>query len=532
MEKADVPNRKETEKGLKAVVSEGEDKAAEKAGSWLRYLNMILSILLAAEACILGIRLAVIRILPAGYMAAYAAAMLGICVLSGFLAGRKAFAPAAAIVSILGVCGLFYIFAKVDRLDDTLQKVASYSGRETVQMAVVALADEPAEGLADLGGSKTGYLGNDENVPEVKAAIEEATGIPVIYEEYENVLALAEALLNGAEKAIIINSAYIGIISEQDHYEDFSKKVKIIYAVEVDAIPAEEEAQAERETETGHAAGDERQKALLSSDENQLIIYISGIDAFGSVSVKSRSDVNILMALNLETGHIQLISTPRDYYVTLPDRGADKLTHAGLYGVECSKQVLEGLYGIAIDYYVRVNFSGFEKIIDLLGGIDVYSEYDFSVEPVRHYTVGYNHLSGIEALAFARERYSFAEGDVQRGTNQMEVIKAVIARAASAEMLTNYEEILEEVSGCFQTDMPPKVVYDLVRYQLSHNVSWQVDSFTVRGTGSHEVTYSMPGTTSYVMLPDDEDVAEARSLIEKVLTVDAWQGVVTDKVGN
>ena len=312
MEKADVPNRKETEKGLKAVVSEGEDKAAEKAGSWLRYLNMILSILLAAEACILGIRLAVIRILPAGYMAAYAAAMLGICVLSGFLAGRKAFAPAAAIVSILGVCGLFYIFAKVDRLDDTLQKVASYSGRETVQMAVVALADEPAEGLADLGGSKTGYLGNDENVPEVKAAIEEATGIPVIYEEYENVLALAEALLNGAEKAIIINSAYIGIISEQDHYEDFSKKVKIIYAVEVDAIPAEEEAQAERETETGHAAGDERQKALLSSDENQLIIYISGIDAFGSVSVKSRSDVNILMALNLETGHIQLISTPRD----------------------------------------------------------------------------------------------------------------------------------------------------------------------------------------------------------------------------
>ena len=141
MEKADVPNRKETEKGLKAVVSEGEDKAAEKAGSWLRYLNMILSILLAAEACILGIRLAVIRILPAGYMAAYAAAMLGICVLSGFLAGRKAFAPAAAIVSILGVCGLFYIFAKVDRLDDKLQKVASYSGLETVQMSVVALAD-------------------------------------------------------------------------------------------------------------------------------------------------------------------------------------------------------------------------------------------------------------------------------------------------------------------------------------------------------------------------------------------------------
>jgi len=185
--------------------------------------------------------------------------------------------------------------------------------------------------------------------------------------------------------------------------------------------------------------------------------------------------------------------------------------------VECSREVLENLYGITIDYYVRVNFSGFEEIIDLLGGIDVHSEYDFTVEPVRHYTVGYNHLSGIEALAFARERHPFAEGDVQRGTNQMEVIKAVIAKAESTDLLKGYEEILEKVSECIQTDIPPETIYSLVRYQLSGRTAWQVDSFTIRGTDSHEVTYSIPGASSYVMLPDEEDVAEAERLIEDVL---------------
>ena len=155
-----------------------------------------------------------------------------------------------------------------------------------------------------------------------------------------------------------------------------------------------------------------------------------------------------------------------------------------------------------------------------MGGIDVYSEYEFTVEPIKHYTVGYNHLSGIEALAFARERYSFSNGDVQRGSNQMEVIKAIISKALSTDMLVNYSEIMEEVSECFQTDLPPNVIYDLVRYQLSNNVPWQVDSFTVKGTGSHEVTYSIPGTTSYVMIPNEEDVKEARRLIEDVLAGD------------
>ncbi len=524
------------------MTSKEREKAAEQTGSRLKYLNRALCLLLAAAACLLGIRLSAMRILPAGYMAAYITAMPAVCVLSGFLGEKKALTPFTALISALGICGLSFIFVRAGRLDDTLQRVASGAGQATGEMAVAvaAAADGPAENLAELSGSRIGLLRNDESAMEVKAAIDEAVVSPADYEEYTDIPALADALLNGTEKAVILDSAYIGILSEQDGYENFSEKIKIIYTMEVNAPAAETGTWTEKRTENhtenrrgtegndernhtageGGNSGEDADTDKSGRNGNAFVVYISGIDTFGSINIKSRSDVNILMALNVETGRMQLVSTPRDYYVTLPDRGPDKLTHAGLYGVECSREVLEELYGIPIDYYIRVNFSGFKDIIDLLGGIDVYSEYDFSVEPVRHYTAGYNHLTGTEALAFARERYSFAEGDVQRGANQMEVIKAVSARLISSDMLANYEKILEEVSECVQTDMPPEAVYGLVRNQLSRGLSWEIAGYTVKGRGSREPTYSIPGATSCVMYPDEEDVAEAGRLMEEVLSAD------------
>ncbi len=505
-------------------------KTAVGAGRRLKYLGRTLVVLQIIAVLIVSVRMAFMNILPAGYMIACIIAMLTVCALLWLATGKKVFTLVVIIVSLLMICLLFHAFAAMNRLDDTLKRVSSEDGQETVQMAVITLADASANELTDCGGSKIGCIRNDITVPGVKKVIDDANAFPAVYTEYDDVLTLAEALLNGMENVIILNREYIDMISEQDNYTGFSEKVKILYVLEVN-VPvsgAETKSGGKAETEPG-MKGDGQESYMLSSDEKTIVIYVSGIDTFGSINVKSRSDVNILIALNMETGQMQLINTPRDYYVILPGKGADKLTHGGLYGVECSKEVLENLYGITIDYYLRINFSGFEDIIDLMGGIDVFSAYDFTVEPIRHYTVGYNHLSGIEALAFARERYSFAEGDVQRGTNQMEVIKAVISKAASADILVNYQELLEEVSECFQTDMPPEVIYDLVRYQLSNNVTWKIDSFTVRGTGSHETTYSIPGTTSYVMLPDNDDVAEARRLIENVMAGDM---LPTDKAGN
>jgi LCP family protein required for cell wall assembly len=162
-------------------------------------------------------------------------------------------------------------------------------------------------------------------------------------------------------------------------------------------------------------------------------VYISGMDTWGHISVASRSDVNILAAVNPQTKQILLVSTPRDYYVPLSISGGakDKLTHAGIYGIDVSEDTMEMLYDVDIDYYFKLNFSGFEGLIDAMGGITVWSDYDFTVDPIKHYVVGENQLTGLEALAFARERHAFAGGDRQRGTNQMNVIQSVIDKMCS-----------------------------------------------------------------------------------------------------
>lgn len=431
----------------------------------------------------------------------------------------------ADAVCILLSFAMLCASAASDKLDDTLHKISDSGQKEMSRMAVIVLKENPAKAVTDLSGYAIGYVEKDESAVRITETIHEMFSPGAAYSGYADVISLCDALLEEKEDAVILNEAYIDMISGLEDYGDFADKVRVLGTVEVETQAEETVADSEgaknpKQTldiaEDGAPAED---LPGLSSDGEAFIVYISGIDTFGSVNVRSRSDVNILAVVNTRTGHIQLINTPRDYYVTMPVSGTarDKLTHAGLYGVDNSEGALEQLYGIEIDYYVRMNFSGFEDIIDTLGGIDVYSTYDFTVAPVRHYTVGYNHLSGREALAFARERHAFALGDVQRGINQMEVVRAMIQKLATDGLLYHYDELLEGLADCFQTDLPPELIYLMVRSQLSAQTSWQVDTYSVTGRGSHKTTYSMPRVTAYVMLPDEETVAEAKRRIEETL---------------
>ena len=249
------------------------------------------------------------------------------------------------------------------------------------------------------------------------------------------------------------------------------------------------------------------------------ILYLSGIDVWGALETQSRSDVNILVAVNSRTGKILLVNTPRDYYVELPISNGmrDKLTHAGIYGPEVSKGALEMLYGVPIDYFARLNFSGFEAIIDALGGIDVYSEYDFTVDPIKHYEQGMNHLTGLESLAFVRERKAFTEGDVQRGKNQMEMVKALITRLGSFEAMKNFDEVYEAVGYFAQTNMDRNMLFALAADQILKGRTWDIETAYVTGFGGTEVTYSMPGTAAYVMWPNEDEVAEVKEKLQAVL---------------
>ena len=252
--------------------------------------------------------------------------------------------------------------------------------------------------------------------------------------------------------------------------------------------------------------------------EEPFTIYVSGNDSYGEVTTEEgRSDVNILLTVNPNTRQILMTTTPRDYYVELPfGEGCwDKLTHAGNYGIDCSMQTLEALYDVDIDYYLRVNFSGFESIVDALGGVEVYSEYAFGTAGGYYFEAGYNAVNGAEALAFVRERYAFADGDVQRGRNQMAMIQAIMDKATSPALITGYLRLMDSVADSFVTSMPKGSIADLVKLQLDEGGSWNVVSNSVSGYVTEAYTYSDDSQLLSVMMPDEASVQYAAELIAR-----------------
>ena len=278
------------------------------------------------------------------------------------------------------------------------------------------------------------------------------------------------------------------------------------------------------------ALGNMTSGLLTGAEANKItkepfVIYLSGVDTRGELTENARSDVNILAAVNPATKRVALINTPRDYYVDLAGTDSkDKLTHAGLYGVETSMATLGGLYGVSVDHYIRINFAGFIQIIDALGGVDVYSDQAFtSVGSPGYYdpttfVEGWNHLDGKSALAFARERHAFASGDIQRGINQMKVIDAMLNKIKSPALLMGFSKIMDAASDCFVTSFSQDQISALVRMQLSDLAEWDIESYTVTGSSSSSTKcYSAKGQKLYVMKPDDASVNKAKEMIASVL---------------
>ena len=263
------------------------------------------------------------------------------------------------------------------------------------------------------------------------------------------------------------------------------------------------------------------------------VVYLSGVDNRGELTEKARSDVNILAVVNPETKQVALINTPRDYYVDLAGTDSkDKLTHAGLYGVETSMATLGNLYGVNVEHYIRINFAGFISIIDAIGGVDVYSDQAFtSVGSPGYYdpttfAEGWNHLDGKSALAFARERHAFKTGDIQRGINQMKVIDAMMNKIKSPTVLMSFSKLMDAVSDCFVTSLSQEQISALVRMQLASLSDWDIQSYTVTGTsGKSSQCYSAKGQSLYVMKPDENSVNQAKELIASVL---GGEGTVSD----
>lgn len=402
------------------------------------------------------------------------------------------------VLSVLISIGLGFGSYYLSRANQMLADVGGATYK-TDNMIVAVRSDDSAENILDAKDYKYGIQTtlDQENNQKMLEDIESVLGQAPDVNEYVTVQQEAQALLNGEIGAAIYNEAFSGII--EDEIEGYSDQVKIIYQYGIETEIAQEE----------------------EKDVDQPFnIYISGIDVAGDITTTSRSDVNIIMTVNPNTHKILLTTTPRDYYVTIPGVSGeqrDKLTHAGIYGVDVSMSTLENIYGIDISYYARVNFTSLVRIVDALGGIDVYSEYAFEGRGYQ-FQEGMNHMDGEAALAFSRERYSFQSGDNQRGKNQEAVLTAILQKAMSPALLANASELITSVSDCVETNMTRTEMAKFINMQLSDGASWDIESIAATGTGDSQSCYSSGSQLLYVMWPNETSVAEISEKMQQVLS--------------
>lgn len=414
---------------------------------------------------------------------------------------------ALLIIAVLALVGM-YIYKTVSALD----RMTDVS-KDTTAISVYVKQEDPAQTLADVSSYAFGILGelDRQNTEKALEQIKSEAGDQIQVTEYENLSALADALMDSTCGTIVLNQAYLDVLDEMDGYSLFSSQIREIAVLHVETAvqsrsSSEQQVKAEKQAEEG------------VTDEIYTI-YVSGIDTRGEISASSRSDVNIILTVNIRTKQILMVSTPRDYFVPLSISNGvpDKLTHAGIYGVNVSMDTLDMLYDINIDYYFRLNFGGFVNIIDALGGITVNSDYEFDSGNITgyHFNQGANEVNGEQALVFSRERYAFKEGDRQRGRNQMAVIQGVVDKVTQPSFLKNYLSVLDSLEGSFETNIPYDLIASLVRRQLDEGGDWQVLSYSVDGTGDTQKPYSM-SANAYVMVPDQTTVDKAKVLMKKV----------------
>ncbi len=441
-------------------------------------------------------------VVPMKYLAMFYGIILVIYILFflGFFKGKNKVIKIityfiSTVFSIVFLVASIYInntTSFLDKLQGGDYQIVTYS--------VVVSKEGNYKKVKDLKDKKIAYM-DDEYEKKVTKELEKK----IDYEKslISNVGELSSSLLAEKVDAICVENSYLEMIKEE--ISDFSKKTKVIDTFKIKVKK-------------------ENKKKKTDITSEPFILYISGIDGYGNVnSLRGRSDVNQLAIVNPKTHHILLVNTPRDYYVQLAGTTGlkDKLTHAGIYGIDKSIATLEDLYGISIDYYLRVNFDTIIKVVDVIGGIDLYSDTAFKAwtNPNVYIEKGNNHLTGEMALAYARERHAYSSGDRHRGQNQQQVITTIIEKMTSSTVLiSRYNDILNSLSGSFQTNMETNTIKKFVKKQLDDMSQWTMETYGVDGSGSSNYTYSM-GTSQalYVMEPNYDTVKEAKSKINSIL---------------
>lgn len=431
------------------------------------------------------------------YTAVLVVVFLVCLLLTLFKKGKHLVTVLLVLFSIVVGVSLFAFKSLVD-VADNINKTASYS---EIEMKVVVPANSSISDVSELTNVQAPTSADESNINALIANIKSEKGVELTVDPVDSYQSAYENLINGSSQAMVLNSSYSSLLELS--YNDYEANLKTIYTYKIKKAIED---------------------TAKTTDKNVFNIYISGIDTSGAVSTVSRSDVNLILTVNMNTHKILMTTTPRDSYVRIPDGGADqydKLTHAGIYGIETSVKTLENLYDIPINYYARLNFTSFVKLINALGGVTVYNDQAFtSLHGNYNFGVGnINLTSGEEALGFVRERYSLEHGDYDRGNNQLKVIQAIVEKLTSFQSVSNYSDVISTLQDSIQTNMPLNTMMSLVNEQLDSGKTFIFSSQEVTGTGStgQLTSYAMPNASLYMIQLDDASVAKASQAIKNVM---------------
>ena len=394
------------------------------------------------------------------------------------------------ILIIIESLGIFYAIGTIDFLN----KIFDTGYRAEVYNLYV-LKDNNYNNIKDLKNKNISFYKQDNE--SYNDAISKLKG-KVTYKEVliDSISQGVDNLINKETDALFISETLMDIYQE-DHHDQYNN-LKIIDSITV-------------------LSKSEKTFKSVNVTKKSFVVYLSGSDLTGKIEKVSRSDVNIIAVVNPDLGKVLLINTPRDYYVTLATKNAkDKLTHAGIYGIEESALTLGKLYQIDINYYARVNFTSFVKIIDNLNGITVNSKYAFSYDGYS-FKKGINELMGVKALAFSRGRSMLPQGDLSRGENQQAVITGIINKLSDKKILIKYNTLLNSLKSGVMTNIDKNMITKIVNMQLKENIKWEVDAFNVTGTNSSNTTYSTGNSKVYVMEPDADKLSEAKIKINDLM---------------
>ena len=415
------------------------------------------------------------------------------------------------LYSLILVCILTYGAYHLMETNNMIAQITSGGYKEDT-ILVAVLADDPADTLESAADYTFGvqFAKDGQNIQTAVTDIQEQLGADINMIECASIEAQAESLMSGEVQAIIYDSSYTEVM--ETAVPDYNSKIRVIYQQEIKTA-----------LDLGGSGDDD------SLVKEPFTVYISGIDTYGDERDEAqgrdteRSDVNIIAVVNPTTHQILLVTTPRDYFVPIPgvsNGQEDKLTHAGLYGVDASMNTLGALYETDINYYVKVNFTTLMEVVDILGGLDVYSEYAFTTGWEAGYEMevvqGENHFDGQQALAFCRERHNLADGDNQRGKNQQAVITAMLKKVLSPTMLLKASSIINQVSKGIETNISQGQINAVIKNQLATNSKWTIQSIAAKGLDGEDYPYSGGSSAVYVMYPDLDSVNEIISLINTV----------------